>query len=132
MRLCFLLFLLLLGTAVAGPVYTIPADYERIHKVVEGLLETTNLSGVSTTSAYAAGANVRETVEELADAGIMDLRGWLFTNAGRIIRDLTEGAAGRWIGDWEYWYFSNAGSNIRNLTEGAAGRWIGDWEFINI
>ena len=147
-----------LTAKAAGPVYTIPADYEKMKKVIEGLAGTTNLNALSDTQARNAGANVKSFVEGatgrsttstyspsyfraygnnyrqfVANAAATDpgatTNAARFTNAGRNYRNLAQGMTGLGITDSRYYYYGRAGTNVRNLAEGETGLSIRDWRY---
>ena len=149
------------GTLVAraaGPVYTIPADYEKMKKVVEGIVGTSNLQSVDDNTAKNAGANLKAFVEGatgksttstysptyfqsygnnyrqfVANAAATDPGGTTnsarFTYAGRNYRNLAQGMTGLGITDYRYYYYNRAGRNVKNLAEGETGLWIGDYRY---
>jgi hypothetical protein len=115
--------LLLLGTATAGAVvYTIPADYEKIHKLAEGLLGTSNLSTVSPDKAKNSGANVNAFVSGATGKNVYDSYSpTYFESYGRNYREFVKNATGVDPGSTtSYTSFLNAGRNYRYLAEGLA------------
>lgn len=142
----------------AGPVYTIPADYEKMKKVVEGLAGTTNLSTLSDTQAQNAGANVKAFVEGAtgksttstysptyfryyganyrnfvwgaanADPG-SSTNNALFKTVGNNYRNFTVNAAGVGVQDGRTYLFQFAGRNYRNLAQGLTGLGITDYRY---
>ena len=129
----------------AGPVYTIPADYEKIKKIAEGIVGTSDLQSVDDTTARNAGANLKAFVEGatgrsttstysptyfraygnnyrqyVRNAVGTDPGGTTssrsFTYAGRNYRSLAQGMTGLGIADYRYYYYRNAGRNTRDVV----------------
>lgn len=110
------------GTLVAqaaGPVYTIPADYEKMKKVIEGLAGTTNLNRLSDTQARNVGANVKSFVEGATGRSTTTYSPSYFRAYGNNYRQFVSYATGRDVGATTNGnYFRNAGRNYKSLAEG--------------
>jgi len=132
-----------------GPVYTVPAQYDKMVKAVEGLLGK-NLDSVNSTQAQNIGANIRSFVEGATGKSVSstyspsyfsaygnNYRQFVtnaagtdpgattsatnFTNAGRNYRNLAEGMTGTTITSNNYYYYANAGRNTRDTVYTLSG-----------
>jgi hypothetical protein len=131
-----------------GPVYTVPAEYDKMVKAVEGLLGK-DLDSVNSTQAQNIGANIRSFVEGATGKSVSstyspsyfsaygnNYRQFVtnaagtdpgattsatnFTNAGRNYRNLAQGMTGLGITDSRYYYYNYAGQNYRSVAQGLA------------
>jgi hypothetical protein len=105
-----------------GPVYTIPAEYETIKKVVQGLTGRDNLTSLSTTVAKNIGANIRSFVEGAVDVNITATSPTYFKSYGRNYAYFFWGATGyRPAGFYNSQMAFRAGSSIKNLISSLTG-----------
>ena len=138
----------------AGIVYTIPADYEKIKKVVDGLVGK-DVNDVSVTQAQNYGANVRSFIEGATGKSVSstyspgyfraygnNYRQFVrsaaatdpgattsptnFQRAGNNYRNLAEGQTGLGITDSRNYLYNYAGRNVKSLAEGQTGLGITD------
>jgi len=138
----------IIGANAAGPIYTVPAEYEKMKKAMEGLLGK-SLTTVNSTQAYNIGSNVRSFVEGATGRSVSstyspsyfrayggNYRQFVsnaagtdpgsttstanFANAGRNYRELAQGLTGLGITDGRYYYYNYAGNNYRNVAQGLA------------
>jgi len=138
----------------AGIVYTIPADYEKIKKVVDGLVGK-DVNDVSVTQAQNYGANVRSFIEGATGKSVSstyspgyfraygnNYRQFVrsaaatdpgattsptnFQRAGNNYRNLAQGLTGIGITDSRNYLYNYAGRNVKSLAEGQTGLGITD------
>jgi len=114
-----------LTAKAAGPVYTIPADYEKIKKVVEGLVGS-DLNSVDPSLAKKVGEAVRGFVEGATNTliankyhnrGYLTYRRWGGNFRLFIFGATLEDPAGSYPSS-DFWY---SGNNIKNMVENLAG-----------
>lgn len=108
------------GAKASGPVYTVPSDYEKMRKVVEGIVGTSDLNSVSDTKARNAGANLKAFVEGATGKSTTSTYSpSYFRTYGRNYAEFIYGATGKNVGNtYNSALFYRAGSNYRAVAEG--------------
>lgn len=103
----------------AGPIYTIPATYEKVEKLAQGIAGR-DLNSIDPNRALNTGANVRAFIQGATGKDVGSTYSPTYFNAyGNNYRQFVSYATGRDVGATTNGnYFRNAGRNYKSLAEG--------------
>ena len=141
----------------AGPIYTIPATYEKVEKLAQGIAGR-DLNTIDVNRALNTGANVRAFIQGATGKDVgstysptyftaygnnyrqfvknavgVDVGGTTsstsFANAGNNYRSLAQGMTGLTVSGSYATYYNYAGRNIKSFAEGQTGLSIRDYRY---